>query len=379
MNNSAHIFIDEFGNSSLNTSKDGTPSHFIYTAVVISGKSLSEARLLHRSIVDDYFQGTHIKSNKINNDEKGIQKRIRIIKALDSLDHYVYSLVIDKAKLSNLPFDYKPVFYKFFNKIFAERFKKVHEEIHLYLDKLGYPDFQRSLKAYMNSKGFERTLFSNNSFNLLNDITEEPLIQFADFYSGCIGKNFCVSHYDSRFEKIHELIKTRLFVDFYPREYVSFLGASTFKSEEFNIEIIKIAVKTADHYLENTSSDEIGYEIVSFLLSESVSNPLRLVSAKELSKKMKKLNVQANNIINEVSKLRDKGVLIVSPIGKKGYKLPCNEKEIAEFYDRFTSNIIPMLQRVGKLNQVLVEHSYGKFNILKSDSYKQLSSLIELV
>lgn len=379
MTNSVHIFIDEYGNNSLHISKDGTPSHFVYTAIVINETSLNKAVILHKHIVDEYFQGTYMKSSHIGNSENGFQKRIKIIKELESLDHYVYSLVIDKEKLSNVPFGFKQVFYKFFNKIFAERFKVIHENIHLYLDKFGYPEFQKSLTDYMSSKGFGQNLFSNNSFKLLDDINEEPLIQLADFYSGCVGKNFCVSDYDSRFKKIYDLIKTRLFVDFYPCEYVNYFGASTYTSEEFNIEIIKIAAKTADTFLENSESNDVGNEIVSFLLSESIQNPLRIVSAKELSQRIKRFDYSANNVINEVSKLRDKGVFIVSPIGKKGYKLPCNEKEIAEFYDRFTSNIIPMLKRVGTLNKILVEQSVGKYNVLENDSYKQLSALIDLV
>lgn len=379
MGNSVHIFIDEFGNKSLNISKEGSFSHFIYTAIIIEDSSLIRAREIHQKICNDYFQGSHIKSNQIGNDDRGIQKRIKIIRELESLNHYIYSLVIDKEKLSNVPFGFKEIFYKFFNRIFAERFKKIHDDIHIYLDKFGYPEFRNNLTEYMRSKGFECNLFSNNSFKMLNDISEEPLIQLADFYSGCIGKNYCISHFDKRFEKIHDLIKANLFIDFYPREYVNFLGASTYKTEEFNIDIAKIAIKTANYYLEDSKTDEIGKEIVSFLLSESISNPLRLVSAKELSKRMVKLQIKEKNIINEVSKLRDKGVLIVSPIGKKGYKLPCNEKEIAEFYDRFTSNIIPMLKRVNTLNQVLVEHSVGKYNVLNNDSYKQLRSLIDLL
>lgn len=157
------------------------------------------------------------------------------------------------------------------------------------------------------------------------------------------------------------------------------MGASAYKIEDFNIEIIKIAVKTADIYLENSKSDDVGNEIVSFLLSESKLNPFRIVSAKELSKRSKLLNINNDSILNEVRSLRDKGVFIVSPIGKKGYKLPCNEKEIAEFYDRFASNIIPSLKRVGRLNQLLVEQSFGKYNILENESYTQLSSLIDLV
>lgn len=77
--------------------------------------------------------------------------------------------------------------------------------------------------------------------------------------------------------------------------------------------------------------------------------------------------------------MRSSGVLIVSPLGKKGYKFPRNEREIAEFYDRLSSNVIPQLQRGHILHQVLVEQSFNKHNILANEKYHLLASLINVI
>ncbi len=76
---------------------------------------------------------------------------------------------------------------------------------------------------------------------------------------------------------------------------------------------------------------------------------------------------------------RNDGVFIVSPIGKKGYKFPCNEKEIAEYYDRISNNVIPQLRRGYVLHRVLTEQSGAAYNILGNKSFSLLSSLIDKV
>ena len=77
--------------------------------------------------------------------------------------------------------------------------------------------------------------------------------------------------------------------------------------------------------------------------------------------------------------MRDRGVFIISPQGKKGYKFPCNEKEIAEYYDRISNNVIPQLKRGYVLHKVLTEQSGATYNILATDNFSLLNSLIDKV
>ena len=81
-------------------------------------------------------------------------------------------------------------------------------------------------------------------------------------------------------------------------------------------------------------------------------------------------------LIEEIAYLRDSGVLIVSPLDKRGYKLPCNTDEIKRFYDRISTNVIPQLKRAFILDKVISEGSVGKINILKE--MEQLSNLVRI-
>ena len=83
--------------------------------------------------------------------------------------------------------------------------------------------------------------------------------------------------------------------------------------------------------------------------------------------------------INKVSELRDAGVIVISPIGKKGYKFPTNEKEIAEFLNRLSSNVIPQIRRAAIINDALARLSYGSYNVLKSSEFEILNKMSEIL
>ena len=66
---------------------------------------------------------------------------------------------------------------------------------------------------------------------------------------------------------------------------------------------------------------------------------MRHISSKELKERLLNRKIEIGDPIVKVSELRDHGVLLVSPIGKKGYKFPTSEKELAEFYNRLSANV----------------------------------------
>jgi biotin operon repressor len=374
-----YVFIDEYGTPELDIEKQGVTPYFVYTGIVIGEDQLQNARDIHRRIVDTYFQGTHMKSSNIKNDDKGHGKRMGILSELSKFNHYISALIVDKSELVGDGLKHKRPFVKFFSRLFDKQFLDKYENCHIFLDKTGTDEFQNGFRDYMIKHGFRgQTLFSQNTFDLKDDITEEPLIQFADFYAGCVGKYYCGTYDIRKAQAINNEIKSRLFVDWFPRAFTNYFGASSFQQNDFCQPIAEIAIKTANTYLEK-ENDEIGCEIVRILLQENHINPLRLVSSKELTRKLSSKGISTTNAINEIGKLRSKGVFIVSPIGKKGYKLPCSEREIAEYYDRVSDNVVPQLQRGYILHRILTEQSIGTYNILSNERFSLLSSLIDVV
>ena len=90
-------------------------------------------------------------------------------------------------------------------------------------------------------------------------------------------------------------------------------------------------------------------------------------------------NIEIGDPIEKISALRDEGVVIISPIGKKGYKFPTSKQELAEFYNRLSSNIVPQLRRGYKLSKVLSVRGYDQYNVLNEDEFKVLRSLSDIV
>ena len=95
-----YIYIDECGTPSLELEKKGVLSYMVYCAVILEENSIIKAKnLLSQIILDNHIQQGYLKSSNISNDEKGFNKRVNILTALKSLEHYVVALVIDKSKI----------------------------------------------------------------------------------------------------------------------------------------------------------------------------------------------------------------------------------------------------------------------------------------
>lgn len=118
--NPAYIFIDEFGNSHLDLSKNGTFSHFIYTSVVLDENFIEKAREVRKDICHKFRLGPDIKSSNIK--EKNFDKRLKILEYLVSnLDFHIDILVIDKSRIDSLGLLDKRTFYKYFQKNFVRK------------------------------------------------------------------------------------------------------------------------------------------------------------------------------------------------------------------------------------------------------------------
>ena len=354
----AYIYIDESGTTSLNTEKDGTSLYMVYSAVVIAEQSITKARDILTNIIKSISpQRGYLKSKYLDYD-----KRVKVLTALKDLEHYVIALVIDKSKLDkDSGLQYKQSFIKYFQRLLSKQFFHRYDEFHIYFDKLGYPPFQKALREYMEQRGgIGKTLFDNNTFDLAEDTTEEPLLQLADIYAGTIYKCYCQQSDPNQTKHIHDdLLKGRVTLDWYPWETVTLIAAENIFSEKFDKELYDLSVATAKQYVEQHENGDIeGVELIKYILQEWID---------------------IGDPISKIASLRSKEVVIISPQGKKGYKFPTSEKELADFYDRLRDNVIPQLQRCQIINNVLQEKAFGKYGILKQKEYEILSRLCDVV
>jgi hypothetical protein len=381
------IFIDEYGNTAMNTDNAGTPSHFVYAAIVIKESDLSAARNIRNEISNLYFDKHAIKSKRIPLNVKGFNKRVNILMKLKELDFKAFTLVVDKekAKESTKGIEYKQTFIKFFNKVFLKPFTKSFSSFEVYADKTGWPEFQRSLNEYLNRNVFQQDLFTpERSYRLVDDIIEEPLIQLADILAGCLGKIYCTSHsYDNvKSSVLFELLHDRLFVSFYPSGRINYEGMIK-GNEDMNVAIQKIATESAIDAQNNKGAltDEAG-AVLDYLLLIFKSNPSRIVETYEIVEKVKILfpAFTVTNLKRCIQSLRDRGVLIASIQGKSGYKLPNRVEDVVGFYNRNLNNIVPMINRINLCNTKLKLNKENSIDILDMDnSFATLRELIKAV
>lgn len=379
----AYIYIDESGTPALEIKKGVLP-YMVYSAFIIEENSIPKAKeLLSLVIQENHIQQGYLKSVNLHDDINGCNKRINILNTLKSLEHYVIALVIDKSKIDdNSGLKYKKSYIKYFQRMLSKQFLQRYDEFHVIFDRLGRKDFQDSLMSYMHDSGIVgRTLFSNNSYDLADDVTEEPLLQFADFYAGTICKCFCQKFEPNQAKYIHEsYLKGKVTYEWFPDDSITLVAAENIFCDHFDRYLYDIALDTAKKYINaHEHGDVEGVELIKYLLQESSLNPLRVISSKEIKQYLQKRGYEIGDPINKISELRSNEVIIISPLGKKGYKFPTSEKELSEYFDRLRVNVIPQLKRGYIINNVLQEKSFGKYGILKQKEYDRLNKLCEIV
>ena len=377
----AFIYIDEFGTPDLQTEKEGNAPYFVYAAVVIPASELNNARSIHQEIIRSEFPAGYIKSSRIKNTKEGYAKYLTALTKLKEIHHYVIALIVDKSKLQeSVGLSFKSVFIKYFQRLLSKSFFDNYNEFHIIADKTGSEEFMESLKHYMSEKvGIEPTLFANNSFTMADDLYEEPLIQIADLYAGVLGRSYCGKFDANHAQTIHDVIKSSLSVAFFPEESIPIIAATSGFDSSFDNALFELSIRTAIRYLDNNSDDKVGCELLRYIIQEAKRCPKRHVSSKEIKEHLTFKRIEIGDPIVKVSELRDAGVIIISPIGKKGYKFPTSEKEIADFLNRLSSNVIPQLKRGYIINDTLARLSSGLYNVLKSSEFELLNKLSELV
>ncbi len=376
--------MDEFGNAHLDLSKQGTFSHFVYTAIVIEKSNIELANQKRKEISQKYFQNQPIKSSSISNDEKGFNKRLQALKLLKEVNFVVFALVVDKSKIKAEGLTYKDVFYKYFNKIFLKQFAENFNRFNIYADQLGYPEFRSSLRKYIYDHVIQRDLFNpDRHYQLVEDKAEEPLVQLADLISGCLGKIYCSSHLHPSSQELFELLHDRLFIDFFPYERIYFEGYTPGEAQP-STDVSRIALEEAVIFI-NSNDKTVSLEaleVLKYLVLMFKSFPDKLIETYEIVSRVQFLSPHYSDatLRQDIQALRDKGLLIVSISGKSGYKIPNKIEDMVGFYNRYLGMIIPMLNRIKISHQTLQLKSLNDINLLNKEyNLDILNELIKVV
>ena len=375
----ALILIDEFGNTHIDLSKNGTFSHFIYTALIIPLKNKEEANKVRNHISKSAFFGKELKSNKLG--PKMFERRLAALKELvTGLDFTIDVLVIDKSKLESADgLRYKQVFYKYFQNLFVSKYSQRYESFEIIADKVG-EQFKFELQQYVRANGIQSDLFNpNRTFYLKDDYTEEPLLQLADLVCGSIGKIFCSSHTEPRAKELFSALHTRTSVDYFPSQLKVFLPAE--KNQQVDEQVGNVTINLVIDFIENNPlrTQQEYLRLIDYLLLHYNIDRERVVPTYELLNYLEQFapGTTEEKVRYMVRTLRYEGLFIVSHGGKSGYKLAANYHDIEQYFNHFLKYVIPMLQKVKILNESIAASTYNKINPLeKDDTFQQLKELL---
>lgn len=377
-----HVYLDEFGNSNLESSKSGVSSHFIIAAILVPESKVEALAMGVEAIRKQEFQSGEMKSSSVGNNHT---RRARILQRLTKLDFNVLLLVVDKKKLSaQSGLKYKTSFYKFLYQRIYEHLRSNISRLRLHNDGMGSREFLNGFVEYARRKNPTPSLFDEFDISF-EDSKSNVIIQLADFVAGSLARNIDESVNDEKCNiNFAEIIKNHMFpILQFPRTFEEFLSNTRF-SEDEDKEIAVICYRKAHNYIitHQKSDDEIEAQrisILNYLLFRALNNPTRdYILTTELIGHLSRIGYKELNKTTFRNKiiagLRDEGVVIAS--SKNGYKIPTKVKEINDFINHSKSILMPMLERVKICDEVLRLGTLGNIQILDNPENEKLKAIL---
>lgn len=380
-----YAFIDESGNPSIETHKEGVSSHFIITAIIIarSRKDLLEENV--NAVRAKYFQTGEMKSSQIGSDHK---RRRAILSNIAQLDFHFYSIIIEKeAVYKNSGLIYKRPFIKYVHRLLLNKLNRAFSDVHVIADEHGHPQFMESFKKYVDKK-FSGQLFNGISRFDFADSRNQPLIQLADFLSGTLAKEYDLSITES-FDTRKILREQTLGRDEWPEFWRSVKALSINNHDnEFDNFIRELSLKQAANFINdnlNSKNEEIINQVEALkhlvychmYIDPEAYVPTHGIKEAIWGSRTDKVSIQVFRS-KVIAKLRDEGVIIASSHLKEGgYKIPHTYSDIIDYVDHVNSVIVPMIKRLGKARELMKMASTNQIDLLDSPKYDCLKKFFQ--
>jgi len=371
-------YIDESGGHGFDFSNEGTSTHFVICAILLDDSD--EGLLTHQfeQIKSKYFPVSELKSSKIG---KRDNIRFDILMDLEPLDFKYYYIIIDKREIHpNTGLQYKEVFYKFLYGILYNQLYSTFRYLSIVADEMISSEFLKGFKQYVQENNMV-DLFHQNKLEFKNGKTT-LLLQLSDLIGGTINRHFSgKSLLDVRTCLPNKFLGEVV----WPQKYKSFTVDEIEVVDEFKEVIADLALLRIDSYLIKNISpkDPIIKKRVYFLnYLKSIflyNNKTRFIFTDEIIRHIE--TVTGERIKEQffrqqiVGPLRTAGLLISS--NSAGYKIPCSTADILSFFNLSSRIINPMLSRLKKTHDALIQATNGKLNILDNPEFEYFRKLIE--
>lgn len=375
-------FIDESGDTGLDFAKSGTRRLFTVAAVILDQSNLSTSEQLATAIEAKHFPGGQIKSAKVGKD---IEKRFRILEDFMQMDILVYSVVVDKERItkpSGLLF--KKSFVKFIHGRLDARLFGAYPNLKVIVDEYGDAAFMDGFRRYIYEHHVP-DLFSSSSIAHVS-AKVNVMIRVADFFAGSLAK-FCGEEFKDQEERFLDLVRPRhLGILRWPITFEPYTRpVESERTSPYDEAIRNVALSSATRFFDNHfgSHDQLHLEQVAclelLLLHSEPSMNHGYISAGEIVDYIQAgvgYEISLQHFRSAIiAKLRDEGVLIAS--SPAGYKLPSCQADCIDFVNRSNTTIQPMLHRLRLFRESLTLATDRKLDILEFEQFGSLKKFFD--
>lgn len=373
-------FIDEYGDSSLETDKKDVSTHFIVTAVIVDYDKIKEIEAKLSLIRKRYFQLGEMKSKKVGSNDR---RRLAIIKEIITTKVHFFSLIIDKRELYSKGLKFKNTFYKFIPGLVYNELIKHFPSLKISSDEFGYKSFMNKFIEYV-KKHHVRDLFNQTEFEFIES-NSSLLIQTSDFIAGTLARCYDPKKKStiSR-EFLLQLNKISLGIKQWPtklgnRLYLEYEGLGEFDKDisTLGLNLALSYINHKENSLELATIDRV--RCLEYIMQSFEFAPHKYISTAEIKEYLIRLrNIEMSEHYfrsKVIAKLRDEGIIICSSY--KGYKLPSSERDLYDFLNHSTTVIAPMVNRIKKCRDSIKFITKNRLDILNRKEYLDIKKFLD--
>jgi hypothetical protein len=377
-----YAFVDESGNTDLDTSKGGSSGFFIVCSILVAETDLDAAYAQAEELRKRHFQSGEIKSSKLK--LKDSDRRARILNELADLPFKLYFTVVDKSRIhKDGGLRIKTSFIKYVNGLLYERLFSAYPDLRMIVDEHGRQEFQESLKSYVVERFVDDLFSDEDAFQTISS-KDNVLVQVADFFAGSVAQIYEEKASEEAVLAYKKILRSlTLGMLEWPSKYQSLLPPPTNESGYADYQVHQEALRQADRFSERVGEhpdedERLQLSILRFLRFQNEFVTKDYVLTTEIKAHLKdsgfgKVNGQRIRS-SGVAKLRDAGVIISSAV--KGYKIPQTRADINDFLERASGIVIPLLERVKKAREVYRLSSRGEYDIVTAANLTELAKLL---
>lgn len=377
-----YAFVDESGNSDLDTSKGGSSDFFIVCSILVAEKDLEAAYAQAEELRKRHFQIGEIKSSNLK--PKDSDRRARILNELAELPFKLYFTVVDKSRIhKDGGLRIKTSFIKYVNGLLYERLFRAYPDLQMIVDEHGGQEFQQSLKSYVAERFVDDLFGDKDAFQTMAS-KDNVLVQVADFFAGSVAQIYEEKASEEAVLAYKKILRSlTLGMLEWPSKYQSLLPPPTNESGYADYQVHQEALRQADRFSERVGEhpdedERLQLSILRFLRFQSEFVTKDYVLTTEIMAHLKDSGlgeVNGQRIRSSgIAKLRDADVIITS--AAKGYKIPQTRADINEFLERASGIVVPLLERVKKAREVYRLSSRGEYDIVTAANLAELAKLL---